>query len=225
VRGYEVAQLGDLERLPVLDGQLLWRPIRRRFDIRGFGANAYTAERAGDLVVEEHTETGSGHEELYFVVSGRATFTLDGDEIDAPAGTIVFLPDPAVKRRATAVESGTTVLASGARPGEAFEPSAWETFLAAYAYRDLGDADRGHRLLREAVEREPDRAVLRYHLACFDSLSGDREAALDHLRRAVELDPEIATWAANDSDLDAIRDDPRFPSPIAGKTDAGSAGA
>jgi tetratricopeptide (TPR) repeat protein len=221
VRGYEVARLEELERLPVLDGELLWRPVRRRFDIRGFGANAYTAERAGDLVVEEHTETGSGHEELYFVVSGHAKFTLDGDEIDAPAGTIVFLPDPAVKRRATAVQGGTTVLASGARPGAAFEPSAWETFFAAYAYRDLGATERGHRMLREAVEREPDHAVFRYHLACFESLSGNRQPALDHLRHAVELDPEIATWAAKDTDFDAIRDDPQFPSAVAGKTDAG----
>ena len=37
-----------------------WRPIRRRFGIRAFGVNAYTAAEAGDQVVEEHTEATSG---------------------------------------------------------------------------------------------------------------------------------------------------------------------
>ena len=59
---------------------------------RAFGTNAYTAE-VGDEIVEEHTESTYQHEEMYVVVRGRATFTLDGDEIDAPAGTIVHLPD------------------------------------------------------------------------------------------------------------------------------------
>ena len=181
--------------------------------------NAYTAERAGDRVVEEHAETRNRHEELYVVVSGRATFTVAGQEIDAPAGTLVFLPDPEARRGAKAVEAGTTVLALGARPGVAHEPSAWETFFEAYGYAKLGDTERGHRLLREAVEHEPDRGVLRYHLACFDSLAGDRDSALEHLRRGVELEPEIAEWAAKDPDFDSIRDDPRFPTP--GPRDSG----
>jgi tetratricopeptide (TPR) repeat protein len=209
--GYQVARFDELERLPVDEEGLTWRPIRRRFGISSFGVNAYTAERAGDRVVEEHTETRNRHEEAYVVISGRATFTVGGEDIDAPAGTVVFLPDPAVKRGAIAAEAATTVLALGARPGAVHEPSAWETFFAAYGYDTLGETERGHRLLREAVEQEPDRAVFRYHLACFDSRAGDRESALAELRRAVELDPEVAEWAAQDSDFDAVRDDPRFP--------------
>ena len=60
------------------------------FGIQAFGINAYTAEKAGDVVVEEHDEKGDGgaggHEELYVVVSGRARFTLAGESVDAPAG-------------------------------------------------------------------------------------------------------------------------------------------
>ena len=209
--GYEVARFDELERFPVDEDGLTWRPIRRRFGISSFGVNAYTADRAGDRVVEEHAETRHRHEEAYVVVTGRATFTVGEDEIDAPAGTVVFLPNPEVRRGATATEAGTTVLALGARPGAVHEPSAWETFFAAYGYDKLGETERGHRLLREAVEREPDRAVFRYHLACFDSRAGDRQSALAQLRRAVELEPETATWAAQDEDFDAIRDDPRFP--------------
>ena len=44
-------------------------------------------------MVEEHTEERLGHEEVYVVVAGRATFVLDGEEIDAPAGSLVFLRD------------------------------------------------------------------------------------------------------------------------------------
>jgi tetratricopeptide (TPR) repeat protein len=212
VSGYEVARLDDLERLPVLDGELMWRPIRRRFDIRGFGVNAYSAERAGDRVVEEHTERVNRHEELYVVIAGRATFTLDGDEVDVPAGSLVHLPDPEVRRGAVAAEAGTTVLAIGARPGVPFQPSGWEAAFAAYAYRALGDAARGGAVLREAVARDPSAWQGHYHLACFAALDGEREAALAHLERAVELDPEAARNAADDSDFDAIRDDPRFPS-------------
>ncbi len=80
---YAVAHVDELERLPVGDEGLTWRPVRRRFGIEAFGVNAYTAERAGQRVVEEHREAQNSHEELYFVASGRATFGLDGDDVDA----------------------------------------------------------------------------------------------------------------------------------------------
>lgn len=215
--GFEVAQLDDLEQLPVDDEGLVWRPVRRRFGISAFGVNAYTGAGAGDRVIEEHTERTNGHEELYVVLAGRATFTVGGDEVDAPAGTLVHLPDPEVRRGAVAAEAGTTVLALGGKRGEAFTPSAWETVFAAYAYRRLGDVERGWELLREAVEQDPSAWQGQYHLACFAALDGDRGAAFAHLERAVEMDEEAARWAADDEDFATIRDDPRFASAIAGQ--------
>ena len=106
--------------------------MRRRLGIRAFGINAYTSEGVGQHVVEEHDETGSGaggHEEMYVVVRGRATFTLGGETLDAPAGTIVFIRDPAVKRVAIAEEEGTLVLAVGGEPGAPYEVSPWECVL------------------------------------------------------------------------------------------------
>src|SRR3954454_1672955 len=77
-------------------GTLTWHPIRATLGIRAFGTNAYTANEAGVDVVEPHTENPLlAHEDLYFVARGRAAFTVDGEEIDAPAGTYVFVPDPA----------------------------------------------------------------------------------------------------------------------------------
>jgi len=131
VSGWSVTRLDELERIPVAE-DLEWRPIRRRFGIRSFGINAYTSSHLGGWVVAEHDETG-GQEELYLVLSGRATFTLDGEELDAPAGTAVFLPAGPVKRKATAEEDGTTVLAIGGWPDKAFVPSASELLFDTHA--------------------------------------------------------------------------------------------
>jgi tetratricopeptide (TPR) repeat protein len=206
---FDVASFDDLERLPIDDEGLTWRPIRRRFDIRAFGSNAWTAERAGQRVVEDHSET-DGHEELYVVVSGRATFTLGEDEVDAPAGTLVFAR-PGTRRGAMAAEDGTTVLAVGAKRGVAYEPSRWEIAFSAYGYRRLGDPDRGRALLEAAVAERPDEWQGHYHLACFAALDGRSDQALEHLARAVALDPKAAEWAAEDEDLASVRSDPRFP--------------
>jgi oxalate decarboxylase/phosphoglucose isomerase-like protein (cupin superfamily) len=110
-------------------GEAEWKPVRIHFGIRAFGSNAYVARRSGDEVIGEHTETdesGTRHEELYYVIAGHATFTVDGDEVDAPAGTFVYVRDPDASRRAVAHEPGTMVLCLGGTPGEAFAVSPWE---------------------------------------------------------------------------------------------------
>jgi tetratricopeptide (TPR) repeat protein len=206
---YEVARLDELESLPG-PGTLRWTPLRRRFGITAYGVNAYKATEAGQDVVEEHTEQSLGHEELYVVVVGRARFTLDDEEVDAPAGTLVFLRDPSVRRGATAVEPGTTVLAIGGKPG-VHDVSTWEYSFAAYGYLQEGDAERGRAVLEEGLAEKGESARLLYDLACLESLEGRPEEAIDNLLRAVELDPRYRDYAREDSDLDAIRDDPRFP--------------
>ena len=202
-----IVHIDDLESIPVGDRGLQWRPIRLRLGIRAFGTNAYTAD-VGNEVVEEHTESTYGHEEMYVVVRGRATFTLDGEEIDAPAGTIVHLPDPSVRRMAVAAEPGTAVLAVGAKPGEPFEPSGWELGFKASKM----EPKEAVAYVEEHMDEYPDSAATHYNLACFRALAGDREGALEAARRAHEMDPDsFAKWAANDTDLDSIRDDPGFP--------------
>jgi quercetin dioxygenase-like cupin family protein len=212
-QGYEVAHVDELEELPINQGEFVWRPVRRRFGISAFGTNAYTA-RARQRVVEEHDER-DGHEEMYVVLRGRATFTLGDDEVDAPAGTIVFVR-PGTKRGAIAAEDDTAVLAVGAKPGVVFEPSPWEDMFAAFSYAAKGETDKARGLITGAVERQPDAWQGHFNLACFEVLYGDKEAGIAELQHAYELDPEtVAEAASKDSDFDAIRDDPRF-SAIAG---------
>lgn len=206
--GYEVAHIDELEELPINNGEFVWRPIRRRFGITAFGTNAYTGD-AGQRVIEEHSERDN-HQEMYVVLRGRATFTLGDNEVDAPAGTIVFL-QPDTKRGAIATEDGTAVLAVGAKPGVVFEPSLWEDVFAANAYADKGELDRARQLMADLVEQHPDAWQGFFNAACLEARLGDRDRALEHFQRAIELEPEKAReFAKTDSDFDSIRDDPRF---------------
>ena len=203
MKRWESTSLSELESLKG-PGTLRWSPVRRRFGITAFGINAYTAAEAGHDVVEEHTEQTLGHEELYAVVAGHARFTLDGEELDAPAGTLVFIGDPSVKRHAQAVAAGTTVLAVGGEPGR-HEPSNWEWFFAAYARADEGDLAGGLAELEDGLALRPEQPTLLYHLACLKTRAGRLDEARAHLDRAVELDPKLAEWAGTDEDLEPLR--------------------
>jgi quercetin dioxygenase-like cupin family protein len=202
-------RLDDIDGIPVF-GTLVWKPVRKTLGVTAFGINAYRAESAGDEVVEEHTEEQLGHEEVYVVVSGHATFTVDGEEVDAPAGTLVYLDDVAQKRHAVAKEAGTTVLAVGGVPGT-HEASAWEYFFPALPLLRAGDYDAARRALEEGM-KEKEAPVMHYQLACVEALAGNRERALDELAIAVEGSDRYREHAQTDEDLASIRDDPRFPS-------------
>jgi tetratricopeptide (TPR) repeat protein len=221
---YAVAHIDELESFPI-EGQdgLTWRPVRRHFGIGAFGVNAYTAEEAGQRVVEEHREEG-GHEELYVVVSGRATFTLDGDEHDAPVGTLVHCP-PGTLRSAFAAEPWTTVLGIGAKPGEVFHPSGWEWAFAGMSKLAQGDEQGARAEFEAGLRTHPGEWQGHYNLACAEAKLGSVDAALEQLELAAELDREaVAKWAPEDEDFASLRGDPRFLA-ITGQPDAGGPGS
>lgn len=202
----KLLRIDEIEAVPG-PGTLSWLPVRYSLDVRAFGCNAYRADEAGVDVVEPHTE--ESHQELYFVARGSATFTIDGQSYDAPAGTYVFLPDPASHRHAIADEPGTVILSFGGPP--TFEPSAWEwAFRAANAGKT--DPDKARKILREGMRLHPESANLQYELACVEALDGRREEALAALTKALEQAPDFGDWARQDPDLDSIRDDERFRS-------------
>jgi tetratricopeptide (TPR) repeat protein len=211
-RPFAAARLDELQRF---EGEFTTVPVRLPLGISAFGVNAYEATEVGHPIIEEHDELGAGaghHEELYLVLRGHARFSVGGEELDAPAGTFVFVADPAARRAAKAVAPDTTVLVVGATRGKAFEPSPWESWLEALPHHTAGEYEQAVEVMRRALDRHPDNPNVLYNLACCEALAGRRDDALEHLARAAELDPRITGWARDDEDLASIRGDDRFPS-------------
>jgi hypothetical protein len=205
--GYSVAHLDEIDE--VSDGREPWRPVRHHFGITAFGINAWTGRDAGDRIINEHDESDDENEELYLVLRGRAAFELDGERLDAPAGTLVCVRSE-VKRTAFAEEPGTTIIAVGGVPGKAYEPVGWEIWAPIRPLYEAGEyaaaADRG----RELIEAHGQYPLLVYNLACCESLAGRTTDAVEHLRQAIERSEQVRSYAKDDSDFDPIRDEPAF---------------
>lgn len=210
-KAFDTISLDELEPRGEAQGRSRLE-VRRHFGIAAFGTNAYRAEEAGVAVIAEHDELGpssGGHEELYVVVAGHAGFTVDGEEIDAPAGTLVFVRDPKARRGAVAHEAGTTVFCVGGKPGEAFAVSAWEDMSEMWAPYRAGDYEQAIALLEQSLGRHPGNEAILFNLACCEALAGRRDDAVEHLRLAAASE-RMRKLAETDSDFDSIRDDPRF---------------
>jgi tetratricopeptide (TPR) repeat protein len=207
---FRVASISELE-IPY-SAASRWAPVRLRLEVGSFGINAYTAD-AGKEVIGEHDEVGERarrHEELYLVVKGRATFTVDGETVEAPAGTFVFVHDPAAKRKAVAEGEQTTILVVGGAPGEVYTPPHWERSAPALGYFATEEYDKAHEALMKAHEEFPDDPTVLFNLACAESLLGRGDEALGHLERSIANDESFRELARTDTDFDPIRDDPRF---------------
>jgi hypothetical protein len=201
---WRVARLDDLERR----GRFI--PVREHLGIHSFGINAVTLGEDGTLI-NEHDELGSGQEEVYVVLDGTATFEIDGETFDAPAGTFVSVR-PESRRKAT---GDATVLALGGTPGEAYQALDWgeawpiqNESMTAYGEQRYADALDA---VRRGLERMPNHPGLNYNYACFATLAGETgDETFDRLRRSVEGFPPFRAQAREDDDLAAVRDDPRF---------------
>ena len=213
--GYAVAQVDGIDELN--DGRCPWRPVRFHFGITSFGVNAFTAHQVGDRLINEHDESQEHdlQEELYLVQRGRATFELDGERVDAPAGTLVFVR-PAVKRTAFAEEPGTTLVASAELRGRRTSPRAASIWMPLNHLYESGQyaeaADQG----RELIEAHPEYAGPLYNLACCESLADRTDDAIKHLRLAIDRKESFRSLAAEDSDFDPIRDKTAFKELVQG---------
>jgi tetratricopeptide (TPR) repeat protein len=214
VDGYAVAHVDEIGEVD--DGRALMRAVRHHFGITSFGVNAWIAHEAGARIINEHDESEpDSNEELYLVLRGRASFEVAGERFDASAGTFVFVR-PGVKRTAFGEEPGTTIIAVGGVPGMPYEPGGWELFAPLRPLYEAGDyaeaADRGRALLAG----DPPYANLFYNVACCESLAGQTDQAIAHLRRAIELSERTRAFLEGDSDLYPIRHDPAFKELLAG---------
>jgi hypothetical protein len=201
---WQIARLDDIDRR----GRMI--PAREHLGIQAFGVNAFTPNDEG-LLINEHDETGSGQEELYVVLDGHATFEIDGEAVEAPAGSFLSI-GPEARRKAT---GAGTVLVVGGTPGTAYQAFDWgdawsfhNTSIAAYGEKRYDDALAA---VREGLEQVPDHPGLHFNYACFASLAGDTsDETFEHLRRSVELFAPFRDQARTDADFAAVRDDPRF---------------
>jgi quercetin dioxygenase-like cupin family protein len=207
--GYEILSLDDLDKVPYRGSGEVLRPLRKRLGFRPFGVNVWSAEGAGDKLIPPHEED-SGHEELYVVVQGTARFTVGDETFDAPTGALIHVKSGTF-RVATAAEAATSILVAGAKEGEAFTPGGWEDVHVAFAFLDAGDAAAGRAVMQEAKAPEEYLWGKHYNLACYEAMAGETDAAFEHLRSALELNhDQVMKWLPHDTDLDPLRDDPRF---------------
>jgi quercetin dioxygenase-like cupin family protein len=118
---YWVKRLDELPLVPTDDpADFDWYPIQHHLGFGAFGVNGFGGDE-GTVLVAEHDERESGQEELYVVVEGTVTFTLDGEARRVSSVSFVAIPDPAVTRSAVSAEDGTLLLAIGAPAGSGFE--------------------------------------------------------------------------------------------------------
>ena len=210
---YKVARIDEIE--PIEDGRVPMSPVRYHLGITAFGVNAFTAAKAGDRVINEHAEDQPDDpEELYVVLSGHARFEVGDDTIEAPQGTLVFVP-PGPRRTALAEQDGTIVLAIGATPGQAYQPTGYEIFAPLYPLYAAGDYEGYIEQAKPLLDANPQYGMAVYNLACVESLAGRKEEAIEHLRTAIERWPRGKVLAREDTDFDAVRDEPGFKELVA----------
>lgn len=205
--GYSIHDLNEIEAIPYhqQQGQKLI-PVQLTLDYRAAGVNGWFGD-AGELLVPEHDEDSD--EELYIVVQGRATFTVGGETVDAPAGTLVHVPKLET-RTAVAAEPKTILLVIGGTEGVAPGPSGWTPFVVADAHRRAGRLEDARTAIQAMLD-STDMWFAPYNAACFEALAGDKDAAFSYLEEAFRRDARAAMgYAPTDDDLISLRDDPRW---------------
>ena len=205
--GWTLVALDDVEAMPWQGGELEWRPLRSALGTRIVGMAAFTAARAGQELIEGHSEAdgGLGHEEVYVVLRGRATFTLGDETVDAAQGSFIAVTDPGVFRRAVAAQAGTAVLALGG-PGT-FEPSASEWIERARPLLRSNPA-RARELLDELGRERPESPGVEIGEALWELSQGHGETARELVASVVSANPELRFALEQDPDLGRLVADP-----------------
>jgi tetratricopeptide (TPR) repeat protein len=88
-------------------------------------------------------------------------------------------------------------------------------YMGANAFVCLGDPERGLRWAERALELEPDESMLLYNVGCVFSLAGEIDRALDCIEKSVRSGLSYLDWLKQDSNLDPLRDQPRFQALLA----------
>jgi uncharacterized cupin superfamily protein len=104
-------------------GDCTWMLARKALGTSAFGYNLVQIEPGGAL--PEHDEAGSGQVELYVVLDGDATISIDGQELPAPAGTFASLDPGSTRTLINRSEEPVTALLIGVLPNDAYQHPGW----------------------------------------------------------------------------------------------------
>jgi hypothetical protein len=202
--GWTSADIDDIEAVPWRGTELVWRPVRAALGARIAGISAYTAGTPGQELVEDHVEDADGraHEEVYLVLRGSARFVLDGEVLDAPAGTFVRVSSH-VRRSATAVEVPAAVVVVGGDPD--YEPAASEWIERARPWF-RADPARARALLDELARAQPESAAVPLGEALFAAVRGETSEAREQLAEAVRRAPAAREYARSEATLAPLLD-------------------
>ena len=80
----------------------------------------------------------------------------------------------------------------------------------------LGEKEEAERWMQTSIENAPMDSIVNYNAACFYSLAGDAEKSIDCLEHCyLKVGNLNREWLEHDSDLDNVRDHPRFADVLA----------
>jgi uncharacterized cupin superfamily protein len=100
-----------------------WTLVRRTLDLRSFGVNIVDIPPGGSI--PEHDETGRDQEEVFYVLSGRPTIVVDGEDHPATPGTFARLDPEHLRTVRNDGEDVASVLIVSAPRTSGYEPMEW----------------------------------------------------------------------------------------------------
>ena len=83
-------------------------------------------------------------------------------------------------------------------------------YLSANALHELGQTEEADRNVQRALALRPGDPAVLYNVGCYYSLTGDIDKSIDCLERAIDHNFGLREWFEHDSDLDNVREHPRY---------------
>ena len=83
-------------------------------------------------------------------------------------------------------------------------------YYAGVAFYHIGQLDKAEEHFKNALKIKKAYSPALYDLACVFTKMGNKEEALDYLRKAIVIDGSLKEQAQNDEDLDPLKEENRF---------------
>jgi quercetin dioxygenase-like cupin family protein len=120
--GYSIKHRDDFESMEG-SGDSTWKLARKALGTASFGFNLVEIAPGGQI--PEHDESGSGQDELYVILEGKAIFRIAGEDHPAPAGTFASIEPPVSRTILNRSDASVTAMLIGVDPSGGYEPMSW----------------------------------------------------------------------------------------------------